>query len=880
MSTTPKLGVGLLPTNAVQKEVIVNEALVTFDALIARSAVSRTNTPPGSPADGATYIIGTTPTGVWAEHANEIAFYFNGWRYITPTQKMKFFVENVSQWWTYSGTAWAADPTGAISTLDDLSNVSVASPNDKDVLQFDGSTGTWQAQPVEVELNLADLEDVNLTDLANGKILAWSSATNRWVCIDPPTGGVGATQLGDLTDVDVSDAANGKVLTYQGGNYVLQAITFPSTPSLSDLPDVVTSGAQAGDVLAWNGAAWGPSPAVITYSFLGMVDGPGTFDGAANKFLVVDPTESFMRFASVDELFNASDFKLQTLGDVPTVADAHLGKYLRLRKVGSTYSYTYETPTDTKVAVFNGATELTASVTKITFNGFEMEEPTEGEIVLTAKNALEFQADGEVLDGDDPYAINFTGDGVGVTNIDGVVTVTIENGGGSLETLEDVDLSTPPTDKQALVFDAVSGKWIAGEGTGSVGEIDGEAEAALYELGPFAPPTATMFPFRWNSPSADITMVKNRGLVVQPGPQLSGTRHAGISRTVANNNAPWVVTARVVPSGYQVTGHAGGIFLQRSANAAAVFLLLGASTGDTQHQTRFGYVNAAGAETATLTKAQEFNWLRLAYDGNNIQAFVSTDGLIWQAFGSLAAATVLGGPPDRIGIDNRSAAAHSGDVGVLVTYYDDPDFPAASRIQQGVVSLGIAGLQDVDVETVPPTDHQALVWNDEEGKWVPGDASGVTVLSGLTDVDVLTDPPVLGQALIWDDVQSKWVPGDGSGGIGGIATEFDVSMFIPGVPEADELVAIYIAARDFVLFEDLDGSFAYADLAPDGQVVFTLQHNGTSIGTLTFEFGENEGTFAFPADVTFSAGDRLTIQSPVGLQGLTDLSITFAGSRL
>ena len=46
------------------------------------------------------------------------------------------------------------------------------------------------------------------------------------------------------------------------------------------------------DALVWNGATWAPSSLVFNYSFIGMVDGPMTFDGAANHFLVVDPTET------------------------------------------------------------------------------------------------------------------------------------------------------------------------------------------------------------------------------------------------------------------------------------------------------------------------------------------------------------------------------------------------------------------------------------------------------------------------------------------------------------------------------------------------------------------------------------------------------------
>lgn len=878
MSTTPKLGVGLLATNTAQKEVVVNEALVTFDALIARSALTRTNTPPGSPADGATYIVGPAPTGVWADKANQIAFYFNGWRYVVPTQKLKFFREDTSEFWTYSGSAWTADPAGTPSTLDDLTNVGGAAPNDNDVLTYDSGTAQWLPAPVSITLNISDLADVNLADLANGRILAWSAVTSKWVAIVPPTGG-GATSLDELTDVDMTGATAGQVLTWDGTNAAFADVPTAPNPELGDLNGVTTVGAMANDVLAYNGSAWGPSPAVITYSFLGMVDGPGTFDGFANHFLVVDDTESFMTFKNVGELFAASDFNLQNLGDVPTATPADEGKYLQLVETAGVYSYVYATPTDTKVAVFDGDTAVTAALTKLTLEGFDISEPVDGEVVITAQNVLGFQADGVDVGGDPVTAINFTGSGVGVTNLAGVVTVTIENGGGALGTLDDVDFTTPPTDGQALVFDALANKWVPGEGASSIPAIEGEAEAALYELGPFAPPTEAMFPLRWNSPSADVTEVPNRGLIVQPGPQLSGVRHAGIVRALLNDTAPWVVTARVVPSGFSVAGHAGGIFLQRAANSAAVFLHLGTSNSDTQSIVRFGSVNSSGTESVSVSEPNTFNWLRLTYDGNNIMAFVSSDGLIWQLFGTLAAAAILGGPPDRIGIENRSNAAHDGSPGVLVTYYDDPDFPASVRTSNGVVNLGLSGLNGVDITTVPPTDGQALVWDSVAGEWVPGDASGVSALSALTDVDVTTVPPIEGDVLTWDVVQSKWVAGAGGGGTGGIATEFDISLFVPGVPEADETVVLYIAARDFMLPVDLEGSFAYAATAPIGEVIFTIRKNGTAIGTMTFAFGANTATFSFAADVDFVAGDRLSITSPVALQDLADLSVTFAGSR-
>ena len=59
---------------------------------------------------------------------------------------MKFFREDTSQFWTYSGTSWAADAAGTPSTLDDLTNVGGATPADNDVLTYDTATSQWLPQ--------------------------------------------------------------------------------------------------------------------------------------------------------------------------------------------------------------------------------------------------------------------------------------------------------------------------------------------------------------------------------------------------------------------------------------------------------------------------------------------------------------------------------------------------------------------------------------------------------------------------------------------------------------------------------------------------------------------------------------------------------------
>lgn len=759
MSTTPRLQIQMMATNDVQKEVLFNEALILFDAVVARSVKSVLNVPASTPVDGDTYIVGNIPSGVWAGRAHKIAFWYNGWRYITPTNKMKFFNEATSTYWTFTGGAWYEDAAAFPTVLDDLSDVSATSPADGQTLVWSETTNTWVLGLPATSVSFSDLLDVDVSGITNGQVATWDDTEEKWVPADLPVFTMPA--LMDLSDVESAGASTGFVLTWNTttGKASFEAPATSAYDELGKLTDVtIPATPSVNDVLAWNGSVWAPSTVAITYSFLGMVDGPGTFDGHANKFLVVDDTESEMVFKSFGELLGTTEFLLQDLADMPaTIDDGDVGHYVRVWKDGSDYKFEYA-EVDFSLAVFDESSELTPKAKKLTFVGFDVSESAPDEIVVTNQGVVEYLSDGGTVGA--VSALNFTGSGVLVDVASGVMTVDISGGGGGSATLSgltDTNI-TGPVDGQALIYDATSEKWVPGENT--VPSIDGEAHPAMYEHGPFAPPTAAMFPLRFNAASADLLEIENRGFMFMPGAQGAGIKHQLAMRELSNDSAPWEVTARVVPSG-RITGHAGGIALQRSANNAIVFLNIGEADGDTQSIMRFGHVNAAAAETITTSKAAEFNWLRLTFDGNNIIGKVSNDGILWHTFGTLSAATVLGGPPDLVAIGNRSNSSHSGEVGAFFTYYEDADFPASVRTTGGVVAVGLGGLLDVDLST-PPTDGQTIVWDDAAEKWVPGTAvggSGASALSELSDVDTTTTPPEDGQVLVWSDTATKWLPG-------------------------------------------------------------------------------------------------------------------------
>ena len=71
-------------------------------------------------------------------------------------------------------------------------------------------------------------------------------------------------------------------------------------------------------------------------------------------------------------------------------------------------------------------------------------------------------------------------------------------------------------------------------------------------------------------------------------------------------------------------------------------------------------------------------------------------------------------------------------------------------------SAGINHITDVDTSTNPPTNGQALIWDNANSKWKPSDVANTTTLNDLTDVS--TSGASSNQTLIYDG--ANWVPGN------------------------------------------------------------------------------------------------------------------------
>lgn len=94
------------------------------------------------------------------------------------------------------------------------------------------------------------------------------------------------------------------------------------------------------------------------------------------------------------------------------------------------------------------------------------------------------------------------------------------------------------------------------------------------------------------------------------------------------------------------------------------------------------------------------------------------------------------------------------------------------------------------------------------------------------------------------------------------AREYHVSVSIPYQPEDNELLVMMPVLKSMVLPKGAAGS-AFSMLAASvGRAVFKICRNDIQVGTFTVDTGQYNATFNVTGDVTFAAGDRLTIYGP------------------
>src|SRR5215470_3414221 len=88
MDATSNLNLPFIMAAQAQKHVTHNEALRALDAVVQLMVLDKDlAAPPGSPTEGARYIVAASPTGAWAGQAGRIAARQDGaWAFYAPQE--------------------------------------------------------------------------------------------------------------------------------------------------------------------------------------------------------------------------------------------------------------------------------------------------------------------------------------------------------------------------------------------------------------------------------------------------------------------------------------------------------------------------------------------------------------------------------------------------------------------------------------------------------------------------------------------------------------------------------------------------------------------------------------------------------------------------
>ncbi|UIP07145.1 DUF2793 domain-containing protein [Erythrobacter sp. SDW2] len=98
----------LLFAAQVQKEIVLNEALMRIDSLLHLSVEDRLAAPPVAPEEGQCWLVAAGAGGTWAGHEDQIAAFSGAdWLFSAPREGMRCWLQSTGQWLRF-GAGWVA----------------------------------------------------------------------------------------------------------------------------------------------------------------------------------------------------------------------------------------------------------------------------------------------------------------------------------------------------------------------------------------------------------------------------------------------------------------------------------------------------------------------------------------------------------------------------------------------------------------------------------------------------------------------------------------------------------------------------------------------------------------------------------------------------
>ena len=223
----------ILPGQA-QKHITHNEAIAALDALTQLAVLDRDlSAPPGSPNVNMRYIVGPTPTGVWAGKANQVTAWDGAaWAFHAPEPGWLAFVLDENGLLAWSGTDWLptlgldgqAPMLGLNATPDTTNRLAVAS----DAILFSHASASVQVKvnkhsfgdsaSVLFQTGFSGRAEFGTTgdDKLHLKVSPDGSAWTEALVVDPSTGNVGLGTASPATKLDVDGPVRVKSYTVTG----------------------------------------------------------------------------------------------------------------------------------------------------------------------------------------------------------------------------------------------------------------------------------------------------------------------------------------------------------------------------------------------------------------------------------------------------------------------------------------------------------------------------------------------------------------------------------------------------------------------------------------------------------------------------------------
>ena len=105
----------------------------------------------------------------------------------------------------------AGNNEATVASLDSLSNVSISSPVNEQVLRYDAINGVWiNDEHKNLPMALSDIVDVKILSIQDGQIIKWNDDAHEWQNVDLQE----INSLGQIPNVNLSNLADGDFLIY------------------------------------------------------------------------------------------------------------------------------------------------------------------------------------------------------------------------------------------------------------------------------------------------------------------------------------------------------------------------------------------------------------------------------------------------------------------------------------------------------------------------------------------------------------------------------------------------------------------------------------------------------------------------------------------